>query len=104
MGVFDILSSYLFGGSGFFVLFICPVICLSIILLACKSYNFSIIPEDLQNRKKIIPFKFPTVSRHKQGNIYKWDVQQQNDKIEDTMSDSSDSLYSSEDGFVNMYD
>lgn len=54
---------------------------------------------DLQNRKRIIPFKFPTVSRHKQGNSYKWDVK---DEIEDTSDEASDS--SDEEESVNMYD
>ena len=53
----------------FVILFICPAILLAIIMLICKKYKFTIIPEDLQQRKNPEKFKFPTISRKKQG---KW--------------------------------
>lgn len=59
--------------SGFFVIFVLPILLLVGILMLCKMFNFTMMPEDFQGKtpKK---FKLPKLSREKQGRMYKWSI------------------------------
>ena len=68
------IGSFLLGGnSGFFLLFVIPIVLLVGILWVCKKFNFSLMPDGLQGDQPL-KFKFPKISREKQGRMYKWDV------------------------------
>lgn len=80
MDLLGSIGGYMLGGStGFFILFVVPIILLVGILWVCKRYNFSLIPVDLQG-KTPQPFKFPKLSREKQGRMYKWNVDYEDDE------------------------
>ena len=55
------------------LVFVLPTILIVCILWLCKTYNFSILPQELQG-KTPLKFKFPKLSREKIGNVYKWEV------------------------------
>jgi len=72
---------------GFIKVMVIPVAVLSVILIACKMLNFSILPEGLKlpSPKK---FKFPKVQR----NGYKWEAwEEDSDDDSDSEDDWSDS-------------
>ena len=104
MGVVSTLAGYLIGGnSGFFIIFVVPVVLLVGILWLCKTYNFSMMPDGLQGAKPHT-FKFPKLSRSKTERMYKWNVEDEDE------SDDESSEYEEEEGSPkvftegNMYD
>jgi heme/copper-type cytochrome/quinol oxidase subunit 2 len=68
------IKDFLYSNSDFIIIIIVPVIILSIILIVCKKYNFSILPEDLKG-KTPIKFIIPKLTRKVQSKSYKWEVE-----------------------------
>lgn len=74
MNLLATVGSFMMGGSsGFFIVFVLPIVLLVGVLWLCKIYKFSILPSDLQG-KPPQPFKFPKLTREKHGRAYKWNI------------------------------